>query len=960
MDWRAAQSIKERRCGTAVLCCCCVRCQRPGAVKFQMAAESRLREHDARLRGRSGEVSVLTGLVAAVRAGESRVLVVRGEPGVGKTALLDYLAGQTAGCRVVRAAGVQSEMELAFAGLHQLLAPMLDRLEQLPVPQRDALRTAFGLSAGPAPDRFLVALAVLSLLSEVAGERPLVCVIDDQQWLDRASAQALGFAARRLAADPVGLVFAARIPGEELAGLPELAVEGLAEGDARVLLDSALTGPLDTRVRDQIVAEARGNPLALLELPRGMTPAELAGGFGLPGAGSLTGRIEDSFRRRLDALPAQARRLLLLAAADPSGDPGLVWRAAGRLGLPVQATAAPAVEAGLVEFGARVRFRHPLVRSAAYRSASFPERQEVHGVLAEVTDPQVDPDRRAWHRAQAAAGPDEEVAAELERCAGRAQARGGLAAATAFLDRAVRLTADPAHLVERTLAAAQASVQAGSFDQALGLLVMTEARPLDELASARLDLLRAQIAFASGLDSDATPLLLKAARRIEPLNPGLARETYLNAWGAALLAGRLAAGDMAEICRAARALPRSQQPGPVELLLDGLALLITDGLPAAAPALRQAVSAFASVGVSADDGLRWGWMAVVAANILWDDDGWRAILARQVQLARNAGALEHLPLYLEAAAIIAAWSGDFGAAASLIAEVNAVREAIGSRIAPYAALLLGSLRGSQAEAIPLIEATINEAEAGGQGLAVTSARWAAAMLYNGLGRYDEASEAARQAAENPSGLQVSMWALIELIEAAARSGNMPMASDALERLAETTQVSGTGFGLGIEARSRALMAEDGPADGLYLEAIDRLGRTQLRPELARAHLVYGEWLRRQGRRSQAREQLRTAHGMLDTMGMEGFAERARRELLATGETARKRTVQATVEASQALTAQEAQVARLARDGLSNPEIGARLFISSRTVQYHLGKVFTKLGISSRGQLNRVLPGAPDA
>jgi DNA-binding CsgD family transcriptional regulator len=929
-------------------------------VKFQMAAESRLREHDAWLRGRSGEVSVLTGLVAAVRAGDSRVLVVRGEPGVGKTALLDYLAGQTAGCRVVRAAGVQSEMELAFAGLHQLLAPMLDRLDQLPVPQREALRTAFGLSAGPAPDRFLVALAVLSLLSEVAGERPLVCVVDDQQWLDRASAQALGFAARRLAADPVGLVFAARIPGEELAGLPELAVEGLAEGDARVLLDSALTGPLDTRVRDQIVAEARGNPLALLELPRGMTPAELAGGFGLPGAGSLTGRIEDSFRRRLDALPAQARRLLLLAAADPSGDPGLVWRAAGRLGLPVQATAAPAVEAGLVEFGARVRFRHPLVRSAAYRSASFPERQEVHGVLAEVTDPQVDPDRRAWHRAQAAAGPDEEVAAELERCAGRAQARGGLAAATAFLDRAVRLTADPEHLVERTLAAAQASVQAGSFDQALGLLVMTEARPLDELASARLDLLRAQIAFASGLDSDATPLLLKAARRIEPLNPGLARETYLNAWGAALLAGRLAAGDMAEICRAARALPRSQQPGPVELLLDGLALLITDGLPAAAPTLRQAVSAFASVGVSADDGLRWGWMAVVAANILWDDDGWRAILARQVQLARNAGALEHLPLYLEAAAIIAAWSGDFGAAASLIAEVNAVCEAIGSRIAPYAALLLGSLRGSQAEVIPLIEATINEAEAGGQGLAVTSARWAAAILYNGLGRYDEAREAARQAAENPSGLQVSMWALIELIEAAARSGNMPMASDALERLAETTQVSGTGFGLGIEARSRALMAEDGPADGLYLEAIDRLGRTQLRPELARAHLLYGEWLRRQGRRSQAREQLRTAHGMLDTMGMEGFAERARRELLATGETARKRTVQATVEASQALTAQEAQVARLARDGLSNPEIGARLFISSRTVQYHLGKVFTKLGISSRGQLNRVLPGAPDA
>ena len=677
---------------------------------------------------------MLAGLVAAVRAGQSRVLVLRGEPGVGKTALLDALAGHAAGCRVVRTAGVQSEIELAFAGLHQLLAPMLDRLDQLPGPQREALRTAFGLAAGPPPDRFLVALAVLSLLSEVAGEQPLVCVIDDQQWLDRASAQALGFAARRLAADPVALVFAARVPGEELAGLPELAVEGLAEGDARALLDSALAGPLDARVRDQVVAEAGGNPLALLELPRGMTPGELAGGFGLPGAASLTGRIEDSFRRRLDALPAQTRQLLLLAAADPSGDSLLVWRAAVRLGLPVHEAAALAAEAGLAEFGARVRFRHPLVRSTAYQSASFTERQQVHGVLAAATDPVADPDRRAWHRAQAAAGPDEGVAAELERCAGRAQARGGMAAAAAFLERSVRLTADPAHLVERTLAAAQASMQAGAFDKALGLLVMTEAQPLDEFASARVDLLRAQIAFASGLDSDASPLLLNAARRLESLNPGLARETYLNAWGAALLAGRLAGGDLAEISRAARALPRSQQPGPVELLLDGLALLITDGLPAAAPALRQAVSAFASVGVSAGDGLRWGWLAVVAANILWDDDGWRAILSRQVQLARNAGALEHLPLYLEAAGVIAAWSGDFGMAAALIAETEAVCEAIGSRIAPYAALLLGSLRGSQAEAVPLIEATINEAEAGGQGLAVTSARWAAAILYNGLGR----------------------------------------------------------------------------------------------------------------------------------------------------------------------------------------------------------------------------------
>jgi DNA-binding CsgD family transcriptional regulator len=914
----------------------------------------------ARLRGRSGEVNVLAGLVAAVRAGESRVLVVRGEPGVGKTALLDDLAEQARGCRVVRTAGMQSEIELAFAGLHQLLSPMLGHLEQLPGPQRDALRTAFGISAGPAPDRFLVALAVLSLLSEVAGERPLVCVIDDQQWLDKASAQALGFAARRLAAEPVGLVFAARVPGEELAGLPELAVEGLAEGDARALLDSALTGPLDARVRDQIVAEAGGNPLALLELPRGMTPGELAGGFGLPGAGSLTGRIEDSFRRRLDALPVPARQLLLLAAADPSGDPSLVWRAAGRLGLPVQEAAVPAAEAGLAEFGARVRFRHPLVRSVAYRSASFPERQQVHGALAEATDPAADPDRRAWHRAQAAAGPDEEVAAELERCAGRAQARGGLAAAAAFLERAVRLTADPARLVERTLAAAQASVQAGAFDQALGLLVMTEAWPPDEFAAARVDLLRGLVAFASGLSSDAPSLLLKAARRLELLNLALARETYLDAWGAALAIGHVAAGDMAEISRAARALPRAPDPGPAELLLDGLALLITDGLAAAAPALRHAASAFASDRIPVGDGLRWGWLATVPPLLLWDDNGWRAIVAGQVRLARNAGALETLPLHLATAGIITAWSGAFGEAAVLIAESEAVCEATGARIPSYAALALAGLRGRQAEAVPLLDATINAAQAAGQGLTVTAARWMAAVLDNGLGRYDEAREAARQAAGDPSGLYVSTWALPELIEAAVRSGNMPMAGDALERLADTTQAGGTDFGLGIEARSRALVSEGQAAEGLYREAIDRLGRTKLRPELARAHLLYGEWLRRENRRTDAREQLHTAHGMFDEIGMEAFAERARRELAATGETARKRPATATVEASQVLTAQEAQVAQLARDGLSNPEIGARLFISSHTVQYHLGKVFTKLGISSRGQLHRVLPGAPAA
>ena len=901
--------------------------------------------------GRRSECDVLDGLVAQVRAGCSGALVLRGEAGVGKTALLEYVAGRARGCRLARVTGVQSEMELAFAGLHQLCAPILSRAECLPVPQREALRAAFGLAEGPPPDRFLVGLAVLSLLSEVAAERPLVCVIDDEQWLDRASAQALGFVARRLGADPVGLVFAARVPGKELAGLPELTVAGLAQADARVLLDSALAGPIDARVRDLIVAETGGNPLALLELPRGLSPAQLAGGFGLPFTAPLPSRIEDGFARQLDVLPEATRRLLLVAAADPSGDPVLVRRAAGRLGIMVQA-AGPAVEAGLLEFRAHVSFRHPLVRSAAYRSASPQDRQEAHRALAEVTDPRTDPDRRAWHRAKAAAGPDEQVAAELESSAGRAQARSGLAAAAAFLERAVVLTADPARRAERALAAAQASLQAGAFGKASELLATAEAGPLDELQAGRADLLRGQATFVAGLGSDAAPLLLKAAKRLELLNLELARETYLSAWMAAMLAGRLAgAGDLLEVSRAARALPApADPPRPADLILDGLALLVTDGPAAAAPTLRHVVNAFAGPGISEGEGLRWGWFAQAAASALWDEDAWHAMLVRQVRLAHDAGALDQLPIMLGALGTATVWSGDFAAAALLIAQADAVCEATGSRAAPFAAMMLASLRGDQAEADPLIEATIAQAAAGGQGNAVAYAHWVAAILANGLGRYEGALAAARHASEDTFTLHVSMWALPELVEAAARTGNTEVAADALERLAKTTRAGGTDFGLGLEARCRALLSDGAAADDLYREAIDRLGRTRLRSELARAHLLYGEWLRREGRRADARGQLRTAHGMLDAIGMEAFAGRARRELIATGEKVPKRSA----ETRDRLTPQEEQIARLAREGRTSPEIGAKLFLSARTVEWHLGKVFTKLGIGSRRELQAVL------
>jgi DNA-binding CsgD family transcriptional regulator len=915
------------------------------------------------LTGRRAECGVLDRLVAAVRAGESRALVVRGEPGVGKTALLEYLAGQASGCRVVRAVGVQSEMELAFAVLHQLCAPMLGRLERLPAPQRDALRIAFGLSAGPAADRFLIGLAALGLLSEVAGDRPLVCIVDDEQWLDSASAQVLAFLARRLGTESVGLVFGARVPTGDLAGLPELVIGGLREDDARAVLDSALTGPLDARVRDQIIAEAHGNPLALLELPRGWTAAELAGGFGLPGAvslsSSISGTIEESFRQRIDALPAGTRHLLLLAAADPTGDPVLVRQAAGRLRVGAEA-AAPAVEAGLAEFDVRVRFRHPLVRSVAYQSASAQDRQAAHRTLAEATDPELDPDRRAWHRAQAAPEPDEGVAGELERSAGRARARGGLAAAAAFLERAVMLTPDPARRAGRALAAANTKFQAGAFDAAQDLLAVAEAGPLSEFDQARVDLLRAQLAFVTSRGRDAPLLLVKAARRLEPIDTGLARATYLDALTASTLAGRLASpgGHTLEVARAASAAPRPRHdPSVPDLLLDGLAANFNERYAAGVPFLRQALTAFGS-GMSADEELRWLWLTTLAALHLWDDERWDMLSSRYVELARKAGALSELPLALSTRSMMLLFVGDVATATALTDEGGTVIDATGSQFAPYAAMGLAALQGRQAEVSALIEATASDVALRGEGIAMSVAEWANALLCNGLGRYPEAMRAAQQALhyqEYPDMHYpgIANWAAAELVEAAARSGMGETAADAYRWIAEMTSASGTRWALGVEARSCALVTDGNAAEGLYQDSIMHLGRSRVRAELARAHLLYGEWLRRQRRRTEAREQLRTARGMLEAMGMEAFAERARRELLATGETARKRT--AVTAADEVLTAQEAQIARLARDGLSNPEVGARLFLSPRTVQYHLGNVFAKLGITSRSQLIHALP-----
>jgi DNA-binding CsgD family transcriptional regulator len=908
----------------------------------------------AGIRGREQECAALDGLVAAVRRGESRSLVLRGEPGIGKTALLEHLIDSAPELTVARAAGVESEMELAYASLHQLCAPMLDRRERLPAPQSHALEIVFGLSSGPPPDRFIVGLAVLSLFSEMSDERPLLCVIDDAQWLDQVSAATLAFVARRLLAESVGIVFAAREPGEELHHLPQMELRGLGDSDSRALLGSVARFGLDERVRDRVIAETRGNPLGLLELPRGLTVTELASGLGLLSAQALSGRIEESFVRRLDALADDARRLLLIAAAEPIGDPLLLWRAAERLS--VDAAAADGAEAdGLLVIGERVTFHHPLVRSAVYRSAAAEERRAVHLALAEATDHKLDPDRRAWHLAAAASGPDEEVAIELERSAGRAQARGGLAAAAAFLQRAVALTRNPELRAQRALTAAEVALRAGSFEAARGLMAAAEAGSLDELQRARLDLLGAEAAYSESRGSAAPALLLRAAKTLEPLDAQLARETYLDAWSSALFAGNMASSaSLGDVSREAQSAPPPVNDArPSDLLLEGFSLAFTEGRAAAASGLEQAATGFTDERASVEEVLRWGWLAAAAAVMVWNHETCVAVATRGVDLARGAGALTTLAVSVNVMAQAVVLGGAFDRAALLVAEADSVTEATGTLVAPYGALVLAGFQGRESYASGLFDVTVAECTAGGQGTAVQYAHWARSVLLNGLGRYSDALIAAREASDDTPELFVSVWAAIELLEAATRCGEHEVARDALERIVSATAVAPTNWALGIAARSQALLGEGESADRLYREAIELLGRTRLRPELARAHLLYGEWLRRENRRVDARAELREAHEQASAIGMEAFAERARRELEVTGEKVRRRTGETRDE----LTAQEWQIARLARDGLSNPEIGARLFLSPRTVEWHLRKVFTKLGIRSRRDLRGALPDA---
>jgi DNA-binding CsgD family transcriptional regulator len=909
------------------------------------------------------ECARLDELVAAVKPGACQVLVLRGEAGVGKTALLDYVAAQAGSFHVLQVSGIESDMELAYAGLQQLCAPLFGHLDALPEPQRRALDVAFGRGTGSAPDRFLVGLAVLSLFAAAAQDRPLLGIVDDAQWLDQVSVQTLAFVARRLLAEPVALIFGVRDHPELLAGLPELAVEGLTDADARDLLDSVMLAGMDPRVRERVVAETRGLPLAILEVPRSISATELAGGFWISGKRSSPAAVEQSYVRRIQALPPATQQLLLVAAAEPLGDAALFLRAATQLEIPV-AELAPAEADELIEFGARIRFRHPLIRSAAYRAADLAHRRAAHRALADSTDAQTDPDRRAWHAAQAAAGPDDEIAAALEHSALRAQRRGGIAAAATFLERATALTADSGRRAARALAAAQAKRDAADTDSAHELLAIAELGDLSAAQRAHASRLRAQMDFVRSRSgeagapkvADTAPPLLDAAKRLATLDDYSSREGYLEAIAALMYGGRFA--DPVALRDAAEAaLPAiTDEAGllrPVDLLLKGMAERIIGGYGAGTASLRRALDGMCAQ-VDSDVVAVGRWLRVPgfpilqesAAHELWDEAALQHLSTSAVRHARESGALDGLPRALTYRAGIHLIAGEFGTAEQVIEEADAITAATGHKSpVRYHSVLLAAWRGDATTALKLINTATADGISRGEGRLHSLTGYALAVLHNGLAQYDEAYAAARDASSFPD-LGFHGWCLYELVEAGTRTGNQEDVRHALVTLQSTAGASETDWGLGALASAKAMLADDDVAEDLFTEAVERLSRTGVVVHLARTRLIFGEWLRRNNRRTDARRELTAAHEAFIGIGAQGFAERARRELLATGEKVRTREARTGAD----LTAQEAQIAQLAADGLTNQEIGAQLFISSHTVEWHLRKVFAKLGITSRRQL----------
>jgi DNA-binding CsgD family transcriptional regulator len=878
------------------------------------------------IRGRERETQVLGELIARAREAQGGALVVRGEAGIGKTSLLEWTAESADGFRVLQAAGAEFEMELAFAGLHALCAPLLDARDRLPGPQREALDAAFGMGSGGTPDPLRTGMAVLTLLSDAAEERPVVCVVDDAQWLDRASAQALAFAARRIGSDAVAMVFGVReplVPGE-LSTMPDLPVGGLEDAEARALLIEVLPVRLDEQVVDRILAEARGNPLALRELASNGPPGQLAGGFAV----SLPARPDrDLFRRRVDGLPPDTRLLLLVAAAEPLGDPLLLWSAARELGLPREA-AGPAETARLIEIGSRVRFQHPLVRSSVYRSASAEDRRRAHAALAAVTG-RSDPDRRAWHRAQAAHGPDEDVASELVRSADRARARGGMAATAAFLERAVELTPHAGLRTERALAAAQALLGAGDPGAASEVLRIAESGVLDPLGAAHVDRLRGEIAFVATRGPEGPALLRRAAQRLEPLDVRAARDTHLEALWTTLATGSLEDRAVEAAAAALAAASAPDPPGVADLMLDGLARVLAGERPAGTALLERALAHAPAdmLGVPPQ-------LISLACLEAWDVTAPIAILGHRVERARADGEVTALIQALGPLALAHFPLGRLRAAAALLDEAETLAAGVG--MPPHLPRVhLAALRGEAA----VLDEVAADATARGEGLLLRYTAYCEAMLHNARGRYAPAREALARVPTLFAGLPQR-----ELVEAAVRTGDRGIAEDALGALRECTRAAGTDWALGVEASCAALLADD--ADAYFREALAHLEGSGCDVDECRARLLYGEWLRRVGRRLDARAQLRAAHEGFAAMGAAAFAERALQELRATGERARRRTPETTDE----LTPQELHIARLVGEGATSKEVASELFVSPRTVDAHLRNIFRKLEITSRRQL----------
>lgn len=914
--------------------------------------------------GRRAERELVGDVLARASAGQSQVLVVRGEPGIGKTALLTHAqdTASRSGFRVETSVGIEAEAQFAFAALHQLCTPLDEHVAALPQPQQAALGVAFGRRSGPAPDRFLVGLAVLHLLAEAAEEHPLLCVVDDVQWLDQASAQVLAFVARRLGAERIALVLAARDlhvgDVDPFAGLPDMRLDGLGPADAQTLLGAAVLAPLDAEVLDRVLAEARGNPLALLELPRDASTMLQVGGLGLPDALSASRRVEDGFRERSATLAKETQLLLLAAAAEPTGEAELLWRATERLGVPPEA-AGPAEAAGLVELGTRVRFRHPLVRSAVYRAAPAADRRLVHGALADATDPGLDPERHAWHRAQAVTGTDEAAAEALERSADRARTRGGLAAAGTFLQRAAELSPDPAARAGRALEAAHVMHDAGASEAAEASLRVAADGPLVARDQARLERLRALVAFHLTRDAGVPRTLVGAATTLAPLDPALSRETYLYALEAAIVNGGDGLRQVAEAARAAPVAPAGQNPA--DLLLDGLVATHTEEYETGALFLRRALEAFSrEESTPADAGrrgetVRWLWLATRTAATLFEDDMVCLLAEQNVRLARTTGALATLPAALVLQSITLVLRGELGRAAELSDEGVSISRATGAVPSLQAQLMIGGWRGRPDDRAEILRTLGRAAPGPRHDTEVSMAQYALAVLHNAHGNYPAAHAAARQASESLDLTQshMTLWednvALPELVEAASRAGEAEHARAGLERLSSRADATRTDWALGLAAYSRALVTTGAGAEDHYHEAVERLGRCRMAVHLARTHLAYGEWLRRQDRRQDARDQLHTAHEMLSTMGAAAFAARAARELRATGEHVRKRGTQP----SDALTAHEAHIARLVATGATSREVAAELFLSPRTVEAHLRSIFQKLGITSRRQLREL-------